>query len=85
MDGTLRDGDTRDAIAIADLVDGLRSGRRFQVRTRDTGEDCTAEVLAEVLVEVMTSRGGIRRAGPLEPLLGIARADPPRRRPRRAR
>lgn len=34
----------------AELVEDLRAGRGFEVRRRGSGEDCTLEVLSEVLV-----------------------------------
>lgn len=72
-DGSLHDVDTRDVVAIVELIDGLRAGRRFAVHRHSTGADCTAEVLTEVLTEVVFGAGGTRRAGLLEPLLGVVR------------
>jgi hypothetical protein len=75
VDGSLHDLDTRDVVTTVDLIDDLRAGKRFRVNRHDTGLDCTAEVLAEVLAQVVFGGDGTRRTGLLEPLLGMVRGD----------
>lgn len=48
-DGSLHDAGERRTVTIEELLDGLRSGRRFRVHRQSTGTDCTSEVLREVL------------------------------------
>jgi len=76
-DGSLRDAGTRVVVTTEDLVDGLRSGRRFRVRGRGDGADRTAEVLAEVLGAILFGARERRRGGLLEPFLASVRAAPP--------
>jgi hypothetical protein len=49
-DKTLYDLNERRRVEMSELCDDVRSGRYFRVTRHTSGEDCTQEVLAEVLV-----------------------------------
>ncbi|WP_121006180.1 hypothetical protein [Saccharothrix australiensis] len=66
-DGGLFDVDEQRVVDAAELLDGLRAGRRFRAHRRSTGADCTLEVLAEVLGPALS---GPRAGGVAVPLVG---------------
>jgi hypothetical protein len=49
-DRSLYDLDERRRVEMSELCDDVRSGRYFRVTRHTSGEDCTQEVLAEVIV-----------------------------------
>lgn len=61
QDGGLTDVAERRPVADTEVLDDLRAGRPFRARRRDTGADCTIEVLARVLGASSTGEG--RRGG----------------------
>ncbi|MBW4717312.1 hypothetical protein [Saccharothrix obliqua] len=48
-DGGLTDVARRRPVTDSEVLDDLRAGRPFRAHRRDTGADCTIEVLARVL------------------------------------
>lgn len=48
-DGSLFDVDERRRLELAELCDDVRAGRYFRAVRHSSGEDCTHEVLSEVL------------------------------------
>lgn len=48
-DGSLYDVDERRRVELVELVDDVRSGRFFRAARHTSGENCTQEVLAQVL------------------------------------
>ncbi|MCE6998361.1 hypothetical protein LZG04_26700 [Saccharothrix sp. S26] len=61
-DGGLTDVAGRRPVTDSEVLDDLRAGRPFRAHRRDTGADCTIEVLARVM-GVPLGPGG-RRDGP---------------------
>lgn len=57
-DGSLFDVDERRRIEIAELADDVRSGRYFRAARHSSGEDCTQEVLAQVLTSSLPTPSG---------------------------
>lgn len=48
-DGSLYDVEERRRVELSELVDDVRSGRYFRAARHTSGENCTQEVLAQVL------------------------------------
>lgn len=57
-DGSLFDVDERRRIEIAELAEDVRSGRYFRAARHSSGEDCTQEVLAQVLASSVPTPSG---------------------------
>lgn len=71
-DGSLYDVDERRRVEIAELVDDVRSGRFFRAARHTSGENCTQEVLAQVLgagAPKPTHSGGAAFAGMVSSVL----------------
>lgn len=79
-DGALFDVDERRRIELDELRDDVRAGRFFRAARHSSGEDCTQEVLAQVLASgVPKPQGALAGLGPLvSSLLGGALAGPDR-------
>ncbi|MGM1059046.1 hypothetical protein [Saccharothrix sp. Mg75] len=75
-DGSLTDVDGR-VVALGELLDDLRAGLCFRAHRRTTGQNCTVEVLVEVLALPLTR---YRTTGIGSPAPGPI-PDPPTRRP----
>ena len=58
-DGTLYDLDERRTIAITELAEEVRVGRRFKARQQGSERDCTQQVLLEVLAAVGPAKGSL--------------------------
>lgn len=57
-DGSLFDVDERRRIEPSELADDLRAGRFFRAARHSSGEDCTQEVLAQVLASSLPTPAG---------------------------
>jgi hypothetical protein len=65
-DGSLYDVDERRRVELVELCDDVRSGRYFRAARHTSGENCTQEVLAQVLaagVPKAPQSGGAAFAG----------------------
>ncbi|MFI9005828.1 hypothetical protein ACIGNX_01175 [Actinosynnema sp. NPDC053489] len=71
LDGTLVDTRTNLVVDVRDLLDDLRAGRPFRAHRRN-GDECTVEVLAEVLGGVVAERHS-RLSPPLLPGVDLPR------------
>jgi hypothetical protein len=69
-DGSVVDLAARRVVDVDELLDDLKAGRRFRVHRRDTGADCTVEVLGSVLAAHV---GGGDLLGLLAPRLSVPR------------
>ncbi|WP_119726748.1 hypothetical protein [Thermomonospora amylolytica] len=58
-DGRLFDLDRRRFVDPAELGDDVRAGRPFRAHRQGTGEECTNEVLAEVLRNELSRQAGL--------------------------
>lgn len=57
-DGRLFDMDERRPVTLEDLAEDVRAGRPFRAYRRHTGEECTNEVLLQVLRHVLPAYTG---------------------------
>ncbi|MEV0681816.1 hypothetical protein AB0I60_35385 [Actinosynnema sp. NPDC050436] len=72
-DGSLLDVDEQRVVAVEELLDDLRAGRRFRVHRRSTGTGCTVEVLVDVLNAAL-SGSPVHHDGLANPLSLLRRA-----------
>jgi hypothetical protein len=71
-DGSLYDLDEHRRIEPAELADDVRAGRYFRVARASSGEDCTQEVLSQVILQAApgSRTGGAGLGSMLTSMLG---------------
>jgi hypothetical protein len=79
-DGSLYDADEQRPITLEELADHMRAGGHFQARRRETGTDCTPQLMMEVyraniadMILPGNPFGGMGGLGGLGGLVGLGR------------